>query len=146
MDVLLSKSNPGQRKNPGTDPTVDPGTMGFGPSPSGPEDMNPNFDNKPQWMKIVTASGLGIIAGAELGGPLYDLYTSLTNRGTQAQQLLNTQLSSPSVQTRYQATQSYNAASGATSNGSKLWVTPNGAVVNWNGGVVAPAPSSKAQK
>ena len=55
-------------------------------------------------------------------------------------------LAQSSVQTRYQATQSYNAATGAASNESKLWATPNGAVVNWSGGVVAPAPSSKDQK
>jgi hypothetical protein len=45
--------------------------------------------------------------------------------------------SSPSIQTRAAAVNSFNSGSGATSNQSKLWTTPNGAVVTWSGGVVS---------
>jgi hypothetical protein len=116
--------------------------MGFGPSPSGPEDWRPDLDNKSKWMKSIAIGGIATMAGAELLQPIFDLYTSLTNRGASAQQALKTQLNSPSTQARYQATQSYNAATGASTPQQQLWVTPNGAVVNWGGQVVAPAPSS----
>jgi hypothetical protein len=85
------------------------------------------------WMKAISIGGLATMEAAELLGPLYDQYNSFTNRGTQAQQLLSPQLNSSSIQTRYQATQSYNAATGASAPQSRLWVTPNGAVINWNG-------------
>jgi RHS repeat-associated protein len=137
------RSNGGLRWG-GTVPTLDPTKMGFGPPPSGPEDWRPNLDNKPKWMKAVGIGGLVTMGTAELAQPVWDLYKSLTTRGTQAQQALNPQFNSSSVQTRYQATQSYNAASGASSPQQQLWVTPNGAVVNWNGGLVAPAPSNSS--
>jgi RHS repeat-associated protein len=41
------------------------------------------------------------------------------------------------VQARVQAVNTYNAASGASSNQSKLWVTPSGAVVNWSGALIS---------
>jgi hypothetical protein len=46
--------------------------------------------------------------------------------------------SSPNIQTRAAAVNSFNSGSGATSNESKLWTTPNGAVITWGGGVVSP--------
>jgi RHS repeat-associated protein len=138
-DILLRANQP---RWVGTVPTLDPGNMGFGPSPSGPEDWRPDLDNKSKWMKSIAIGGIATMAGAELLQPIFDLYTSLTNRGASAQQALKTQLNSPSTQARYQATQSYNAATGASTPQQQLWVTPNGAVVNWGGQVVAPAPSS----
>jgi len=53
-----------------------------------------------------------------------------------------TNLYSNSVQARTAAANTFNSRSGATSNESKLWVTPSGAVINWNGGVVS-APLKK---
>jgi RHS repeat-associated protein len=47
------------------------------------------------------------------------------------------------LQNRNQATQSYNAAVGASTPESRLWTTPNGAVINWSGIVIAAAPSAK---
>jgi RHS repeat-associated protein len=49
-------------------------------------------------------------------------------------------------QSRAAATTAYNAASGATANESKLWVTPNGAVVNWGGLVIVPAINTPKAK
>jgi len=40
-------------------------------------------------------------------------------------------------QARVGAVSTFNAVSGGSSNASKLWVTPNGAVINWSGGVVS---------
>jgi RHS repeat-associated protein len=50
---------------------------------------------------------------------------------------------SSSLQARSQAVQSFNSTSGASSPQAQLFITPNGAVVNWNGGVISAAPSSK---
>jgi hypothetical protein len=55
----------------------------------------------------------------------------------------NSNVYSSSPQTRYNAVQTYNTSSGASSNESKLWVTPSGAVITWGDGVVVAAPSSK---
>jgi hypothetical protein len=137
----MSLRNNGGLRWGGTVPTLDPAKMGFGPPPSGPEDWRPNLDNKPKWMKTIAIGGLVTMGGAELAEPMYKLYNSLTTRSTQAQRALNSQLNSASIQTRYQATQSYNAATGASTPQTQLWVTPNGAVVSWSGQVVAPAPS-----
>ena len=48
--------------------------------------------------------------------------------------------SGSSYQARVSAANTYNTATGASSNQNKLWVTPSGAVVNWSGAVVS-APS-----
>jgi RHS repeat-associated protein len=45
---------------------------------------------------------------------------------------------SSNLQSRASAVSTFNSASGATSNSSKLWSTPNGAIVTWAGGVVSP--------
>ena len=45
---------------------------------------------------------------------------------------------SSNIQTRVEAVNTFNTGSGATSNESKLWTTPNGAIVTWTGGVVSP--------
>jgi len=50
--------------------------------------------------------------------------------------------SASTMQSRASAVNSFNVASGASSNQSKLWVTPSGAVVNWNGAVVS-GPTQK---
>lgn len=138
-DIALRNNDWGSRWG-GTVPTIDPGSMGFGRPPMGPEDWQPNFNNRPPWMKIVGIGSIIAMGVGEFAGPIWDKYQSLTNRGPQAQQLLNSQFNSTSVQTRVQATQAYNSATGASTPQQQLWVTPNGAVINWNGGVVAPAP------
>lgn len=46
--------------------------------------------------------------------------------------------SSGSVQTRANAVNTFNSGVGASTNESKLWTTPNGAVVTWGGSVVSP--------
>jgi RHS repeat-associated protein len=144
-DYLLKNSGNGWGSRwGGTVPTLDPATMGFGSPPSGFEDWQPNLGGKPPWMKIAAIGTFGTIIGAEFAKPLYELYTSLTTRGPQAQQALNQQLNSSSVQTRQQATQAYNAATGASTPQQQLWVTPNGAVINWAGQVIAPAPSNSS--
>ena len=119
----------------------------FNQNPMGPEDWDPkNFGKAPNWLKGA-AIGTGIATVVDsFARPIYEMYQSLTNRGPQAQQMLNTQFNSSSVQTRVQATQAYNTASGASSPQQQLWVTPSGAVINWGGGVVAPAPSTNGKK
>ena len=95
-------------------------------------------------MKALTIGGFAATALEGLAGPIYERYKAFNNRDTAAQQALNSQLNSTSMQTRYQATQSYNAAAGASTPQNQLWVTPNGAVVNWGGQVVA-RPQLKIQ-
>ena len=142
-DIALRSNDWGSRWG-GTVPTIDPGSMGFGRPPMGPEDWRPNLNgNQPEWMKTLAKIGIGATAVNELARPVYEPYQSLTNRGSQAQQILGPKLNSSSVQTRYQAVQSYNAATGATTPQQQLWTTPNGTVVNWGGQIIAPAPSNK---
>ena len=50
--------------------------------------------------------------------------------------------SSPNIQNRAEAATAFNASSGATSNVSRLWVTPGGAIITWYGDVISPAASS----
>ena len=145
-DILL-RSNGGPRWG-GTVPTADlTRGSGLNQNPMGPEDWDPkNFGKAPKWLKGV-AIGTGIATVVDsFARPIYEMYQSLTNRGPQAQQMLNTQLNSSSVQTRVQATQAYNVTSGASAPQQQLWVTPNGAVINWGGGIVAPAPSANSKK
>ena len=137
----MSLRNNGPRWG-GTVPTLDPSKMGFGPPPMGFEEWKPNLNGKqPEWMKTVVKLGFGGAALYELGTPAFEAYKRVEERAQ-----IITQINSPSTQTRYQGTQSYNAATGASSNASKIWVTPNGAVITWSGSVVVPAPSSKGQK
>jgi hypothetical protein len=126
--------------------TIDTSKYGLGRPPSGFEDWNPNFKNKPSWMKIVGITGF--IAGAiyELAEPIVGLFESQDGQNdyqlhNQAYQAYARQINSSSIQSRYQATQDYNTTSGANLNEDKLWVTPNGAVITWDGKVVAPAPN-----
>ncbi len=51
--------------------------------------------------------------------------------------------SSPSVQTRASAVSSFNSRVGASTNQSKLWTTPNGAVITWTGNILSPGMNSK---
>jgi RHS repeat-associated protein len=51
-------------------------------------------------------------------------------------------LNSSNVQARVEAVNSFNSATGASSNESKLWATPNGTVITWTGQIVSSAPGS----
>lgn len=144
-DIALRNNDTWGTRWGGTVPTIDPGSMGFSRPPMGPEDWRPNLNgNQPEWMKTLAKIGIGATAVNELARPVYELYQSLTNRGSQAQQMLGPQLNSSSVQTRYQAVQNYNAATGATTPQQQLWTTPNGTVINWGGQITAPAPSNSS--
>lgn len=48
--------------------------------------------------------------------------------------------SQTSMQSRYQSVQNYNNTFNLTAPEEKLWVTPGGTVVDWNGNVIAEAP------
>jgi RHS repeat-associated protein len=50
------------------------------------------------------------------------------------------------IQSRASTVNGFNAASSASSNSSKLWVTPNGAVISWSGQVISAAPSGNSTK
>jgi hypothetical protein len=86
---------------------------------------------------------------------IYNSFQQFTNSypgiGPSMYQMFSRQINSPSVQQRYQAAQTYNAATGATKSGggvpsaSSLWVTPSGAVVTFGGQLVsAPPPTTTA--
>jgi len=116
-------------------------TPRFDPDP--PPGENPKA---PQWMKTLLKVGVTGSAAYQIGDMAYKYYESTktpANTDFWAYYTYSSQLNSRSVETRYQATQSYNTATGATSNQAKLWTTPNGAVVSWDGQVVAPAPKVK---
>ena len=50
---------------------------------------------------------------------------------------------SDSIQVRQQAVQTYNAGVSGGGASSQLYITPNGAVINWSGLVISSAPASK---
>jgi hypothetical protein len=94
-----------------------------------------------------------------LGGPLQNVTTPMTynsntyanqssiNGGVNSQNLRSASSyfsGASTVQSRSSAVNSYNSATGASTNKSKLWSTPSGAVVTWGGQQVAgPINSSK---
>jgi hypothetical protein len=82
-------------------------------------------------------------ATAQIGGNIIESAASID-----VQHAVSTyqpsQAFSNSITIRQQAVQTYNAAvSGGAS--SQLYITPNGAVINWGGLVISSAPSSKKQ-
>jgi hypothetical protein len=69
-----------------------------------------------------------------------EVWNFMSNKLQVASSLSTVRNNASSYLARVSAANTYNTASGASSNQSKLWVTPSGAVVTWNGGVVS-APS-----
>jgi len=85
--------------------------------------------------------GVSLVSTSNFSTPNYvsNQFSSYSNPGLSFQNL-NT------VQSRTTAVSSFNSSSGASSPQSQLWVTPNGAVVNWGGSVISAAPSSNKGK
>jgi RHS repeat-associated protein len=82
-----------------------------------------------------------------IGGPLQNVTTPMTYKNLGPVTVQTRTSSQPtfgfgSAVSRAAAVNAYNSASGATTNASKLWVTPSGAVVTWSGTVVSGPVSS----
>ena len=81
-----------------------------------------------------------------LGGPLEHMTTPMTTNQTinknYSDQGFGFNSGASTLQFRINAVNTYNSSVGATSNESKLWTTPNGAVVTWYGQVMSSAPQS----
>lgn len=75
---------------------------------------------------------------AALASPYNNMYKAVTGNGSGfGNSQPSATFASGSFQARYNSVRGYNANTGASTPQSKLWVTPSGAVVNWNGQLVS---------
>ena len=105
-----------------------------------------NLEDPSTYYSLVLSVALNAASlnGGHLGA-LSDITQFGTIGGQAAANFANNLISnfrSPSVQTRTDAVGSFNAATGASTNESKLWTTPNGTIITWTGQIVSPAPSA----
>ena len=145
-NVVLPRIYPGaftsEQKSQGPFRVITDATLGFG-SRAFPSDAQLPIDT--------LLYGAGFLQSPQYSGvsnyrnPIQTYTSNYPGFTQQLSGMLNYTLNSSSIQVRSQGIQSYNNAVGATTNESKLWLTPNGTVVTWSGGVVTSAPKQSSE-